>query len=151
MTLDGFSRPMQILLVEDNPADARWVREALKDGQFENFTNVVPDGEMAMQYLRRQGPFAEASRPDVILLDLNLPKKSGVEVLADLKADPSLREIPIVVLTTSPLERQSLLRSYNLPPESYILKPLNWTGFLAAVRSFRELDALFVKSRSQAI
>jgi chemotaxis family two-component system response regulator Rcp1 len=151
MSLDGYKRPIDILLVEDNPADARWVREALKDSRLQNTISVVADGELAMQYLRRQGLFAQVSRPDVILLDLNLPKKSGVEVLADLKIDPSLSDIPVVVLTTSPLERQSLLRIYNLPPESYILKPLNWTGFLDAIRCYRELDALFVKSRSQAI
>jgi len=151
MSTDGTGRPIEILLVEDNPADARWVREALKEGRIHNATSVVPDGEAALLYLRRQGQFVNASRPDLILLDLNLPKKSGVEVLADVKGDPALRDIPIVVLTTSPMERQNLVRTYNLPPESYVLKPLNWTGFLDAVRSYRELDPLLAKSKTQAI
>jgi CheY-like chemotaxis protein len=136
MTVDGYIRPIEILLVEDNPADARWVREALIEGHIQNATNVVSDGEAALQYLRHEGRFAQASRPDLILLDLNLPKKSGVEVLADLRIDPALREIPIVVLTTSPVERQSLVRTYDLPSGTYLLKPLNWPGFLQAIRCY---------------
>jgi chemotaxis family two-component system response regulator Rcp1 len=151
MTDDGLSRPIEILLVEDNPADARWVREALSEGQIRNITAVVPDGEAALLYLRREGRFQHASRPDLILLDLNLPKKSGVEVLADLKTDPSLREIPIIVLTTSNMERQSLMGSYDLPSGSYLLKPLNWVGFLEAIQCYSELGALFLKKRSHAI
>jgi len=151
MTDDGLSRPIEILLVEDNPADARWVREALSEGQIRNITAVVPDGEAALLYLRREGRFQHASRPDLILLDLNLPKKSGVEVLADLKTDPSLREIPIIVLTTSNMERQSLMRSYDLPSGSYLLKPLNWVGFLEAIQCYSELGTLFLKKRSHAI
>jgi CheY-like chemotaxis protein len=151
MTVNGLDRPIEILLVEDNPADARWVREALIDGQIPNATAVVPDGEAALQYLRREAKFQGASRPDLILLDLNLPKKSGVEVLAELKTDPALRGIPIVVLTTSPMERQSLLRSYDLPSGSYLLKPMTWPGFLEAVQCYGELALLFRKKRSQAI
>ena len=151
MTVDGVSRPIEILLVEDNPADARWVREALNEGEICTTTAVVADGEAALQYLRREGRFKQASRPDLILLDLNLPKKSGVEVLADLKSDPSLRKIPIVVLTTSPMERQNLVRSYDLPSASYLLKPLNWVSFLEAMHCYGELGPLFQKKRSQAI
>src|SRR5437870_9969764 len=102
-------RPIEILMVEDNPADARWAREALKEGRIQNTTNLVADGEAAMAYLRRQGRYVSVSRPDLILLDLNLPRKSGMEVLAEVKTDPNLRSIPIVVLTTSPVERQNLM------------------------------------------
>lgn len=138
--------PIEILMVEDNPADARWAREALKEGRIQNTTNVVGDGEAALAYLRRQGKYASVQRPDLILLDLNLPKKSGAEVLAEVKTDADLRDIPIVVLTTSPVERQQLLRMYSLPPNSYVLKPLNWTRFLDAVRCYTELDLVIVKS-----
>jgi len=151
MSVEGYSRPIEILLVEDNPADARWVREALSEGHIRNATNVVPDGEAALQYLRQEGRFAQASRPDLILLDLNLPKKSGVEVLADLRVDPALRGIPIVVLTTSPMERQSLVRTYDLPSGTYLLKPLNCSWFLQAIRCYSELEPLIQRRQSQAI
>ena len=146
MSVETVCRPIDILLVEDNPADARWAREALIEGRIQNTANVVADGEAAMAYLRKQGKFNQAGRPDLILLDLNLPRKSGVEVLAEVKSDPELSRIPVVVLTTSPAERQSLLRTYNLPAASYILKPLNWTRFLDAVRCYDELELLIVKS-----
>jgi two-component system, chemotaxis family, response regulator Rcp1 len=138
-------RPIEILMVEDNPADARWAREALKEGRIQNETNLVADGEAAIAYLRRQGKYVSARRPDLILLDLNLPRKSGAEVLAEVKTDPDLRNIPVVVLTTSAVERQHLVRMYNLPSNSYVLKPLNWTRFLEAVRCYENLDLLIVK------
>ncbi len=138
--------PIEILMVEDNPADVRWAREALKEGRIQNTTNVVGDGDAALAYLRRQGKYAAMQRPDLILLDLNLPKKSGTEVLAEVKTDAELRDIPVVVLTTSPVERQLLLRTYSLPPNSYVLKPLNWMRFLDAVRCYTELDLMIVKS-----
>ena len=147
MSVETICRPIEILLVEDNPADARWAREALKEGRIQNIANVVADGEAAVSYLRKQGRFAQVTRPDLILLDLNLPRKNGVEVLAEIKTDPELRNIPVVVLTTSPVERQSLLRTYNLPPSCYILKPLNWVRFLEAVRSYAELELLIVKNQ----
>jgi len=106
-----------------------------------------PMGRRLYRNLRRQGRFAQVTRPDLILLDLNLPRKNGVEVLAEIKTDPELRNIPVVVLTTSPMERQSLLRTYNLPPSCYILKPLNWARFLEAVRSYAELELLIVKNQ----
>jgi two-component system, chemotaxis family, response regulator Rcp1 len=143
--IDCDVRPIEILMVEDNPADARWAKEALKEGRIHNTTSVVADGEAALAYLRRQGKFYGAARPDLILLDLNLPKKSGVEVLNEVKTDPDLRDIPVVVLTTSPIERQSLLRTYNLPSNSYILKPLNWSRFLDAVRCYNHLELMIVK------
>src|ERR1700730_7176397 len=138
-------RPIEILMVEDNPADARWAREALKEGRIQNTTNLVADGEAAIAYLRKQGKYVSARRPDLVLLDLNLPRKSGMEVLAEVKTDPDLRNIPVVVLTTSAVERQHLLHMYTLPSNSYILKPLNWTRFLEAVRCYEELDLLIVK------
>ena len=150
MNLELGCRPIEILMVEDNPADARWAREALKEGRIQNTTSLVSDGEAALAYLRRQGHYQAVPRPDLILLDLNLPKKSGAEVLAEVKTDAALREIPIVVLTTSPIERQHLLRTYNLPANSYVLKPLNWTRFLDAVRCYTELDLVIVKSMLRA-
>jgi two-component system, chemotaxis family, response regulator Rcp1 len=143
--------PIVILMVEDNPADVRWAREALKEGRIRNSTHVVADGEAAIAYLRRQGKFQDAARPDLILLDLNLPKKSGVEVLAELKMDGSLRHIPVIVLTTSPAERQTLLKTYNLSPNSYLLKPLNWTRFLDAVRCYEDLQLVIVKSGDEHV
>jgi CheY-like chemotaxis protein len=137
--------PIEILMVEDNPADVRWARETLKEARIQNTTNIVNDGEAAIYYLRRQGKYSGAVRPDLILLDLNLPKKSGSEVLAEIKTDAELRDIPVVVLTTSPVERQNLLKTYNLPADSYLLKPLNWTRFLDAVRCYTELDLVIVK------
>lgn len=138
--------PIQILMVEDNPADVRWAKETLKDARLQNTTNVVMDGEAALAYLRREGKYANVTLPDLILLDLNLPKRSGSEVLAEMKTDPALRDIPVVVLTTSPVERQHLTKTYDLPPNSYILKPLNWSRFLDAVRCYNNLELVIVKS-----
>ena len=149
MSVETICRPIEILLVEDNPADARWAREALKEGRIQNTTNVVADGEAAISYLRKQGRFTQVTRPDLILLDLNLPRKNGMEVLAEIKTDAELRNIPVIVLTTSPVERQGLLRTYNLPPSTYILKPLNWSRFLEAVRGYEELALLIVKEQDQ--
>lgn len=145
MATATFCSPIEILMVEDNPADVRWARETLKEGRIQNSTSVVTDGEAAIAYLRHEGKFKGSQRPDLILLDLNLPKKSGSEVLAELKTDSELRDIPIIVLTTSPMERQSLLRTYNLPANSYLLKPLNWTRFLDAVRCYTDLKLVIVR------
>ena len=145
MAVAAACTPIEILLVEDNPADVRWARETLKEARLQNTTNVVMDGEAAMAYLRQEGKYSSAARPDLILLDLNLPKKSGGEVLDEVKADPRFRDIPIVVLTTSPVERQNLVKTYNLPQESYILKPLNWGRFLDAVRCYDDLELAIVK------
>ena len=145
MAVAAACTPIEILLVEDNPADVRWARETLKEARLQNTTNVVMDGEAAMAYLRQEGKYSDAARPDLILLDLNLPKKSGGEVLDEVKSDPRLRDIPIVVLTTSPVERQNLTKAYNLPLQSYILKPLNWGRFLDAVRCYDDLELAIVK------
>ena len=127
-------RPIEILLVEDSPSDTDLTLEALKDFKVRNHVSVVEDGVQAMQFLRRQGPYAEAPRPDLIMLDLNLPRKDGREVLAEIKADDNLKTIPIVVLTTSRAE-QDILRAYQLNANCYITKPVDFNQFLEVVRS----------------
>jgi chemotaxis family two-component system response regulator Rcp1 len=131
------SKLIEILLVEDNPADVRLTREALKEGIIANNLSVVHDGVDAMAFLRRQGKYALAPRPDIILLDLNLPKKDGREVLAELKEDPNLRRIPVVVLTTSKAE-QDILKAYDLHANCYVTKPLDLDEFMILVRSIEE-------------
>jgi two-component system, chemotaxis family, response regulator Rcp1 len=135
-------RAIEILLVEDSPSDTDLTVEALKDFKVRNHVNIVEDGVLAMQFLRRQGPFAEAPRPDLIMLDLNLPRKDGREVLADIKADDNLKTIPIVVLTTSRAD-QDILRAYQLNANCYINKPVDFNQFLEVVRSI-EAFWLFV-------
>ncbi len=127
-------RPIEILLVEDSPSDTDLTLEALKDFKVRNHVSVVEDGVQALQFLRRQGPFAEAPRPDMIMLDLNLPRKDGREVLAEIKADEDLKTIPIVVLTTSRAD-QDILRAYQLNANCYITKPVDFNQFLEVVRS----------------
>ncbi len=127
-------RPIEILMVEDNPGDIRLTVEALKAGKVRNNFHTVENGEDAMTFLRRQGDFAGAPRPDLILLDLNLPKKNGREVLAEIKADPDLRRIPVVILTASEAE-QDILRSYNLHANCYITKPVDLERFIEVVQS----------------
>ena len=131
------SEPAEILLVEDNPGDVRLTREALRDGKVRNNLSVVTDGVEALAFLRREGRYADAPRPDVILLDLNLPKKDGREVLAEVKADERLRRIPVVVLTTSADERD-VLRSYELQAACYITKPVDLDQFIAVVQSIED-------------
>ncbi len=126
-------RPVEILLVEDNAGDVRLTREALKDAKVVNNLSVVGDGEEAMRFLRRQGPFQSAPRPDLILLDLNLPRKDGREVLEEIKSDPSLMVIPVVVLTTSKAE-EDVVRSYRLHANCYIAKPVDFNRFMEVVR-----------------
>ena len=116
--------PINILLVEDNPGDVRLTVEALREGKVHNHLSVARDGVEALAFLRQQGEFADAPRPDVILLDLNLPKKDGREVLAEIKADERLRRIPVVVLTTSKAE-EDILRSYALHANCYVTKPVD--------------------------
>ena len=128
------ARPIEILLVEDSPSDAEFTVEALKEAKVRNHLNLVEDGVQAMEFLRRQGKHAQAPRPDLIMLDLNLPRKDGREVLAELKADDHLKMIPVVVLTTSRAE-QDVLRAYQLHANCYITKPVDFQQFLNVVRS----------------
>ena len=137
-------RPVEILLVEDNPGDVRLTKEALKEGELLNNLSVVGDGIEALAFLRREGKFADSARPDMILLDLNLPKKSGLEVLADVKADEDLKRTPVVVLTTSQAE-QDIVRSYNLHANCYISKPVDLGQFIDVVKSIEEFWLTIVK------
>lgn len=136
--------PVEILLVEDSPADVRLTIEALRDAKVRNNLHVAADGEEALAFLRREGPHADAVRPDLILLDLNLPKKDGREVLEEVKADPQLRRIPVVVLTTSEAE-QDILRSYDLHANCYITKPVDLDQFITVVRSIEDFWLTIVK------
>jgi two-component system, chemotaxis family, response regulator Rcp1 len=132
MELNG--RPIEILLVEDNPGDVRLTIEALKEAKVRNHLSVAKDGVEALAFLRRKGSYTDAVRPDLILLDLNLPRKDGREVLAEIKADASLRAIPVVILTTSRAE-QDVLRSYELHANCYITKPVDLDQFITVVKS----------------
>ena len=130
-------RPAQILLVEDNPGDVGLTLEALKEATVPNKLTIVKNGAEALSLLRRQGPHARAVRPDLILLDLNLPKKDGRKVLAEIKADDNLKRIPIVILTTSE-DEQDVLESYNLHANCYIVKPLDLDRFITVVKSIED-------------
>ena len=126
--------PVEILLVEDNPGDYRLTQEALKEGKVYNNLHWTQDGIEAIEFLKRRGKHAEAPRPDIVLLDLNLPKKDGREVLAEIKADPELRAIPVVILTTSKAE-EDVLRSYDLHANCYVTKPVDLDKFIVVVQS----------------
>lgn len=144
MTRNPAPMPVEVLLVEDNPADVRLTQEALRDGKIQNRLNVARDGVEAMQYLRRVPPFESAVPPDLIILDLNLPRKDGREVLAEVKEDPDLRRIPIVVLTTSDAEKD-ILKSYDLHANCYITKPLDLDKFMAVARQIEDFWLAVVK------
>lgn len=126
--------PIEILLVEDNPGDVRLTREALKEGKVYSNLHTVKDGVEAMQFLRRQGKYSSVPRPDIILLDLNLPKKDGREVLQEIKTDDALKRIPVVVLTTSKAE-EDVLRTYNLHANCYVTKPVDLEKFMVVVKT----------------
>jgi chemotaxis family two-component system response regulator Rcp1 len=130
-------KPIEILLVEDNPGDVDLAREALEDCKMHNRLHVVDDGEKAMAFLRRQDPYTEVPRPDLILLDLNLPRKDGREVLAEVKTDDDLKRIPVVILTTSRAE-EDVLECYNLHVNCYVTKPMNLNQFMHVVGSIQE-------------
>jgi chemotaxis family two-component system response regulator Rcp1 len=138
------SRTIEILLVEDNPGDARLTLEAFKEGKVLNHFTVMKDGVEALAFLRRQGPHAKAKRPDLILLDLNLPKKSGREVLAEIKTDERLKNIPVVVLTTSAAE-EDIARAYSHHANCYITKPVDLEQFLRVVHSIESFWLSLVK------
>jgi CheY-like chemotaxis protein len=131
---------VDVLLVEDDPGDALIVREAFEHHKIRNTLHVVTDGEQALRFVRQDGEFTDAPRPGLIMLDLNLPRRDGLEVLAELKADPALRVIPVVILTTSRSE-EDVLRSYSLHANAYVSKPVEFGDFVDAVR---QIDNFFV-------
>lgn len=136
--------PVEILLVEDNPGDVRLTREALAEGKVVNRLSVVENGEEALQYLRREGPYASSPRPDLVLLDLNLPRMNGREVLQAIKSDPALKRIPVVVLTSSQAE-EDVARSYDLHANCVITKPVDLNQFIRVVRTVDEFWFTVVK------
>ncbi len=137
MATNALIRAIDILLVEDNPGDVDLAREALGMGKLHNTLHVVQDGVAAMDFLRKKGKYAKSPRPDLIILDLNLPKKDGRQVLAEIKADDDLKRIPVVILTTSSAE-EDILKTYNLHANCYITKPLDMKQFLRVVQSIEE-------------
>ncbi|HVA81164.1 MAG TPA: response regulator [Candidatus Binataceae bacterium] len=143
-TLAPTIEPVNILLVEDNPGDVRLTIEVLRDGKLHSQLSVAIDGVEAMNFLHRRGGYAAAGRPDLVLLDLNLPRKDGRQVLAEIKADPDLRRIPVVVLTTSSAPAD-VLRSYNLQANCYITKPVDLNQFVQVVRHIQDFWLNIVK------
>jgi CheY-like chemotaxis protein len=140
MTTSEPPASIEVLLVEDDPGDVLLIREAFADNKVTNRLHVVSDGVEAMEFMRRKGQYADAPRPDLVLLDLNLPRKDGREVLADVKSDQDLRTIPVVVLTTSQAE-EDVLRSYDLHANAYVTKPVDFDRFIGVVR---QVDQFFV-------
>jgi CheY-like chemotaxis protein len=137
-------RPIEILLVEDSPSDTDLTVEALEGAKITNRLSIVEDGIQAMEFLRRQGAYSKATRPDLILLDLNLPRKDGRAVLAEIKTDPALQHIPVVVLTTSQAEKD-VLQSYTLHANCYIVKPVDFQQFLDVVKAIEHFWLTVVK------
>lgn len=142
MTDDG--QPVDILLAEDNPGDAKLTEKAFEQGSILNNLHIVEDGVEAMKYLRQEDDYRETSRPDLVLLDLNMPRKDGWEVLEDLKEDPKLRRIPVIVLTSSEAE-EDIVKSYELRANAYMTKPVDFDGFMDVVKSFEEFWLSVVK------
>lgn len=142
------TKVIDILLVEDNPGDVRLAKEALKESKVMNKLYVVEDGVEAMSFLRRQDKYADAPYPDLILLDLNLPRKSGREVLVEIKTDENLKRIPVVVLTVSRAE-EDILRSYNNYANCYITKPLDFNQFMEVTKSIEDFWLTIVKLPSK--
>ena len=140
MSEEPTTRPIEILPVEDDPGDVLMTREAFEDYKIANRLNVVTNGEDAIAYMRRQGRFADAPTPDLVLLDLNLPRRNGREVLADIKGDATLRRIPVVILTTSDAE-EDVIAAYDLHANAYVRKPVDFEQFVAAVRA---IDDFFI-------
>jgi two-component system, chemotaxis family, response regulator Rcp1 len=140
--------PIEVLLVEDSPGDVRLTREAFKDAKVHINMHVAVDGVEAMAFLNREGTYAHALRPDLILLDLNLPKKDGREVLAEIKGNPALKSIPVVILTTSSSE-EDIQRSYQFHANCYISKPVDLEGFLKVVKSIDSFWLSVVKLQHQ--
>jgi len=143
-SLSATGRPIEILLVEDSPGDVRLIIESLKENKLRNKLDVVEDGVQALAFLHQEGRYAEAPHPDLILLDLNLPKKDGREVLAEIKADENLRRIPVVILTSSKAE-EDIFKAYNLQANCYITKPMGLDQFVKVVKSIQEFWLTIVK------
>ena len=144
MNNEELSKNIEILLVEDNPADIRLAQEAFKDAKVHNILYTVGDGVEAMAFLRREGKYAKVGRPDLILLDLNLPKKDGREVLAEIKNDEHLKLIPVVILTVSK-DEEDILKTYNLHANCYITKPIDFEQFMRVVKGIEEFWLTIVK------
>jgi two-component system, chemotaxis family, response regulator Rcp1 len=136
--------PIDILIIEDNEGDARLIKEVLSDGKVANLLHNVKDGVQAMEFLRKKGAYANVVLPDLIILDLNLPKKDGREVLSEIKNDPELKKIPVVIMTTSQAE-EDILKSYNLHANCYITKPIDLNQFIKVVKSIEEFWFTIVK------
>jgi two-component system response regulator len=144
MALDTSGRPVEILLVEDNPGDVRLTREALKENRLRVNLHTAKDGVEALSFLRREGQNAGMPRPDIILLDLNLPRKDGREVLAEIKADKELKRIPVVILTTSQAE-EDIIKTYNSHANCYVTKPVDLDQFIKVVQSIETFWLTIVK------
>lgn len=144
MKANPASEPIEILLVEDNRADARLTMEALKDSKVSNNLTVIDDGVEALAYLRGEGRYVGTCRPDLILLDLNLPRKDGREVLAEIKSDPDLKMIPVVVMTVSKAE-EDILRSYSLHANCYVTKPVDFDKFVGVIKTIEDFWLTIVK------
>jgi|SRR5262245_35301471 len=142
------TKAIEILLIEDNAGDARLAKEALRDAKVRNNLSWVPDGVEAISFLRRQGRFEKAPRPDLILLDLNLPKKDGREVLSEIKSDDAFRRIPVVILTTSQAE-EDILKAYHLNANCYISKPVDLDQFIKVVKTIEDFWLTIVKLPSE--
>jgi len=137
-------KPIEILMVEDNEGDARLALEAMRESKIKNTMHHVRDGDEAMAFLRKEGKYTDAPRPDLVLLDLNLPRKSGQEVLAEMKADMDLKRIPVVILTVSS-DEEDVLKTYNSHANCYITKPLDLTQFMKVVRAIEDFWLTIVK------
>jgi CheY-like chemotaxis protein len=148
MSTPRILEPIDVLLVEDDAGDTLMIREAFEDNKVQNTLACVHDGVEAMEYLRREGEYADAPRPDLVLLDLNLPRKDGREVLAEIKSDGELGTIPVVVLTTSQAE-EDVLRSYKLHANAYVTKPVDFDRFIEVVRQIDDFFVTVVKLPKQ--
>jgi chemotaxis family two-component system response regulator Rcp1 len=144
MIKKNIGKPVDILLVEDNPGDVRLTKEALRDAKVRNKIFVAKDGVEAMEFLRKEGSFTDMQTPDLILLDLNLPRKNGREVLTEIKNDPELKRIPVVILTSSTAD-EDILKAYNLHANCYITKPVDLNGFVKIMHSLDEFWFTIVK------
>ncbi len=138
------AKPVDILLIEDNPVDIRMTQEAFKESRIANKLHVVTDGEAGMDYLLQRGEYTDAPRPDLVLLDLNLPKKHGSEILNEVKADPARRAIPVVILTTSDLD-EDIMGSYCHNANAFITKPIEFDDFITMMKTIGEFWLSFVK------